>query len=430
MADNSNTGVPEDEKETNDLLALLYAEDGFDDLDSELVSDDELGGMQSLRSLFKDLPDEEPSDAVSNKLMALAAQHAPKPVTESRGFFAWFSDTFMPVMTHPGMAAAATLVLVVGVAGTLYIKGEAKMAQPQVASRAEAPSDSSSLSAPALSAPAPSAPTSAGPGSTLREGTAATKELDLKQDSFDGAAAEGTETSSIATERSKSKGDSLADAEKREAPSEDPASEEPASIGGLLKGGNAEFKSSSAKGGKSRGASTRDSSLDDSLGQATGSANGFGGGGDSSVRRVKDIVDAPRASEPSPEPAPVVTTDSVPARRAAPKPKLVKKKPSSRPSSPPPPPSAAADTGEDDSDDQDEEEAEAKPSKADKKKSPPESVRLHNLAIAAAKREDCTRVVSLGNQIRKLDSAYYDRTFLSDSRLTECRKRANSKTSK
>lgn len=426
MADNSNTGVPEDEKETNDLLALLYSEDGFDDLDSELVSDDELGGMQSLRSLFKDLPDEEPSDAVSNKLMALAAQHAPKPVTESRGFFAWFSDTFMPVMTHPGMAAAATLVLVVGVAGTLYVKGEAKMAQPNVESRAEAPSDSPASSL----APSSSAPT--GPGSSAPEATAATKELNLNQDSFDGVAAEGTETSSIATERNKSK-EAAQDGEKREAPSEDPAAIGDGSrgaLGGLLKDSEAEFKSSSATGSKNRGASTRDSSLSDRIGEvSTGSAKGFGGGGDSAGRRVKDIVDAPppaSAPAPSPEPAPVVTTDSAPARKAAPKPKLVKKKPSSRPSSPPPPPRTAADSGEDD--DLDEEEAEQ--SKADKKQSASESVRLHNLAIAAAKREDCTRVVSLGNQIRKIDSAYYDRTFLSDSRLTECRKRVNSKTSK
>tara|TARA_R110002096_G_scaffold16898_4_gene57797 strand:- start:9110 stop:10387 length:1278 start_codon:yes stop_codon:yes gene_type:complete len=421
MSDNSNTGVPEDEKETHDLLALLYPDDGAEDLDSEFISDEELGGMQSLRSLFKDLPDEEPSDAVTNKLMALAAQHAPVPAKESKGVFAWFSDLFMPIALHPGMAAAATLVLVVGVAGTLYVKGEAKMAQPDVESRAEAPADTAAEEPASATAP------------EERDFGAVTAPGDVGAEAADGTL-------------------QLDDLDERNEPSEDPAVIAPkaegrvgnsSAIGGLLNEKAADADKSDFKPAPKK--TNRAGAIGAS---ATGSAyeNAQGADGDSSAgRRVKDIVEAPssppsssprsssprssspRSSSPSSN-APLndAPADAEPAReqertkRGSAKPKpVVTTKPSS---TPPPPPRVVPASRDEQEESDDDEDAPSSQRKADKKKEvPSESVKLHNQAIAAAKSGNCQRVLSLGAQIRKLDSSYYDRTFLSDSRLTACR---------
>lgn len=59
----------------------------------------------------------EPPQSISALLMQEAARRAPKPADEQAGWFARFVRSFM---MHPAMAAAATLVLVVGVAGALY----------------------------------------------------------------------------------------------------------------------------------------------------------------------------------------------------------------------------------------------------------------------------------------------------------------------
>lgn len=388
MSDNSNTGMPEDEKETSDLLALLYPEDG-EASNSEFVSD-ELSGMQGLRSLFKDLPDEEPSDAVTNKLMALAAQHAPKPVEESKGFFAWFSDLFTPLVTHPGLAAAATLVLVVGVAGTLYVKGEAKMAKPEVASRAEAPERAISSSETA-------------------------SEFDKRSSDSKPEEAPPTE---IATEQKTESIDSVADDELQEAPKADSATTPPGGSNAVSQDiapeqeGKRKFKAAadSPLGGRTS------KSLNGTLGASTGSGYGAAkSSAASTARRVKDIVDAP-----SPEPKPERTTAQAESVKRPARAKPNPKKPSATKPSPPPPPRSAPVLG----DEVDEDVAEAQEKN---KKNSSESVKLHNQAVAAAKRGNCKRVLSLGKQIRNLDSSYYDRTFLSDSRLTACRQSANVK---
>lgn len=61
----------------------------------------------------------EPPQSVSALLLQEAARRAPKQERERAGWFLRFTRSFM---MHPAMAAAAMLVLVVGVAGTLYIR--------------------------------------------------------------------------------------------------------------------------------------------------------------------------------------------------------------------------------------------------------------------------------------------------------------------
>jgi hypothetical protein len=62
---------------------------------------------------------DEPPQSVSTMLLREAARRAPRAVSEDAGWFHRFMRSFM---AHPAMAAAAMLVLVVGVAGTLYVR--------------------------------------------------------------------------------------------------------------------------------------------------------------------------------------------------------------------------------------------------------------------------------------------------------------------
>jgi hypothetical protein len=80
----------------------------------------------------------DPPQAISALLVQEAARRAPRRSEErSEGWFARFVRSFV---AHPAMAAAATLVLVVGVAGTIYLKnGKDQFADQTVASRDQPP---------------------------------------------------------------------------------------------------------------------------------------------------------------------------------------------------------------------------------------------------------------------------------------------------
>lgn len=69
---------------------------------------------------------------------------------------------------------------------------------------------------------------------------------------------------------------------------------------------------------------------------------------------------------------------------------------------------------EEDADEDADEDAEAGADKA------PNVEDLHRRAAIAAKKGDCALVKKLGQQIRRLDSGYYDRTYLSDSAIRGC----------
>jgi hypothetical protein len=75
----------------------------------------------------------EPPHAISTLLLHEASRRAPRGATalpvdgESESWFQRFVRSFV---AHPALAAAATLVLVVGVAGGLYLRGDAQFASP------------------------------------------------------------------------------------------------------------------------------------------------------------------------------------------------------------------------------------------------------------------------------------------------------------
>jgi|GEM_PF-2797717 len=102
----------------------------------------ELASLQRTREAVKDLPSIDPPVAVSNILLHEAAKRAPARkagLDERPGLFARLAAWFGPALRHPGLAAVACLVLVAGVAGSLYLQGKGGYTGPRAKSRAPAP---------------------------------------------------------------------------------------------------------------------------------------------------------------------------------------------------------------------------------------------------------------------------------------------------
>jgi len=127
----------------------------------------------------------EPPQSVSALLLQEAARRAPRPPREESSWFHRFTRSFM---AHPALAAAMTCVIVAGVAGTLYVRHGAKLAedsasreiaggaasQPRSEAAAEPATQAPPPAAAVVPTPAPQAPDPTGGGST-REGLGADK---------------------------------------------------------------------------------------------------------------------------------------------------------------------------------------------------------------------------------------------------------------
>lgn len=132
------------------LLDLLYGELDEDSAASStqtIEADDELSAdfaaFGSVRALMSELPAEEPPASISAQLVHAAAAAVPtsskksaEPLAAGGGVFSWLKNLFMPLAMHPAMAAAASLVLVVGVAGAIYMSGNWKVSEPTADSKA------------------------------------------------------------------------------------------------------------------------------------------------------------------------------------------------------------------------------------------------------------------------------------------------------
>jgi hypothetical protein len=146
-------------------------------------------------------------------------------------------------------------------------------------------------------------------------------------------------------------------------------------------------------------------SLDSLGGQGLDFADDVGG-----TRGSVSETIAPNAVTPGEDRAPSSGDRSGPAGSSS------RNRSRKRPASPPPPPTQRAPA--------DAPAAEPKPApdkSEEKRRESTTALRLHKQALAAAQRGDCAEVRRLGQKIRALDSAYYDRTFLSDKRLAACR---------
>ncbi|HEV7555244.1 MAG TPA: hypothetical protein VGO00_07320 [Kofleriaceae bacterium] len=89
----------------------------------------------------------EPPQSVSAMLLQEAARRAPRKVDSEKR--SWLQRLMMSLVAHPAMAAAATLVLVVGVAGSLYMRNGDQFADKTAANNATIAADHE----PAMQAP-------------------------------------------------------------------------------------------------------------------------------------------------------------------------------------------------------------------------------------------------------------------------------------
>lgn len=89
----------------------------------------------------------DPPQSISALLMQEAARRAPKPRDEQ----SWFQRFMRSFMAHPAMAAAAMLVLIIGVAGTVYMRQGDHFAN-------QTKDDTASPAAPAMMPPAAGEP--------------------------------------------------------------------------------------------------------------------------------------------------------------------------------------------------------------------------------------------------------------------------------
>ncbi len=126
----------------------------------------EASALQRTREAFRELSPVEPPVAVSAILLHEAARRAPAVAAapargSEEGFWARVRSWFRPIAMHPAAAAIATLVLVAGVAGTLYVRHgdqmtdtpdlrQATTSEPVVASETPKPEEPA---APALDMP-------------------------------------------------------------------------------------------------------------------------------------------------------------------------------------------------------------------------------------------------------------------------------------
>jgi hypothetical protein len=110
------------------LVQALYGE-----IPESEVSSADLESYRDLRAMFADLPDEEPPSAISAKLISAAAEAVKAKPPETVGWWGRFVALFGPIGSHPALAAAASLVLVVTVGGVMMMTGRSKVAEPDIA---------------------------------------------------------------------------------------------------------------------------------------------------------------------------------------------------------------------------------------------------------------------------------------------------------
>jgi hypothetical protein len=102
-------------------------------LESHPADKSALDGMKVARDAVKQSRifdvQAEPPQAISAVLLQEAARRAPKKVADPERHESWFARFVRTFASHPAMAAAAMLVVVVGVAGTLYMRNSAQFAE-------------------------------------------------------------------------------------------------------------------------------------------------------------------------------------------------------------------------------------------------------------------------------------------------------------
>jgi hypothetical protein len=264
----------------------------------------------------------EPPQAVSALLLQEAHRRAPKAPPASGEKESWFFRFTRVFLAHPAMAAAAMLVLVVGVAGTLYMKKGDQFADQEVAAptsrHMEAPAEEPGAMDRGLVEGADG--TAAGSGysvgldDNIEKAPATTTALAQDREAADRAEADKrAQTGKLAEERSKADGYRGREAKNKM---------QSAIVVDTPRGEPKELDEPRAKTARKATAQPKGDSMryDDSvmIGGAGGGAAPTGTAQSATVPRAPVAGNAPSAA-PMPPPPPVATTKSAakPAKKEA-----------------------------------------------------------------------------------------------------------------
>lgn len=341
------------------MVEVLYGES-----DAELPDNaaNELESFQLLRNLLAELPDEDPPQAISAKLLSAAAEAA-KPVaarSDREGFWSRLRAWLQPVVAHPALAAAASLIVVVAVGGALYLSGRGDIAEPTEDSSKSAEIATS----PPTDTPAVVPDTSADVGTFDTRPTGDVEEIagqtppleaPVARDRGGSTRAAGGRTQIEKAAPARNRRNNQKNERRGAADKEQPAKTE----GRVGKG---------ALGGLTTGMSLGDE--DDSAGEKRDSGRGDG-----------------PAATPTDQPSPGADL----------------------PASPPPAraPEVTAQSSE--------------PAKSEREVADRKALDgLTAKALKSAGRSDCRAVKSVGDQVRKRDGLYYDTVFLRVSEIARC----------
>jgi hypothetical protein len=363
-------------RDADQVMDLLYEEDSA----AATAGDTEVVRLRELRGVmreFRDATDAEPS---GNMAILMAAARARRP--EPAGLWARLGRWFSAVAMHPALAAAATVVVVGGVAGALYVRGRGGVVEP-TAEQAPPSVATGQGSMPAPDRAPTSAMTPGGEKAGSGSGSAAVFETAEVQPK-------------VQVEDTGRGGPSAADPMPAIAPHAPghphgtaPAKPAPA-VGdtGGAKPDNFAPESDDADGviageqAATRFADRQGVASDEAKNQASGAA----------APSEAPVVAAQGASPPPPPRAPAPTTPPMPTSM--------------------PGGSAGAGGGGTSVD---------KPKKAP---APPkgtkEAAALTDQARVAARRRDCKTVGALAGRVRVLDSAYYRDNFAPDGDIKQC----------
>ena len=396
----------------DDLLDLLYAEEadggGAGEGPAEGLAEAdrrELERLRELRGVLREVREaSEAEPPALDDVMAAARERATKASTSTAGaagggLWARVRGWFQVMAAHPAMAAAATVVLVAGTAGVLYVNGHGSAA-PEATAPAAAQTRSSAVDLPGGGR---------GPAGGDEGETGASREIEEAVTAPGTGAAQGSGSAAVSGSAAADNGLDL-DTDQREeqdnvapkqserpAPTHHHRAHRPAGQHGAIGGARFEDTTGTEAGGGADG----------------WSGGGGAGAGEKGTSASDQVAPTPAIPPPPPPPAPTPPAAAGPARRPvpppvtttsttrAPEPAPARDRPAPAAPSAPPADEAPA-------------EASRPPEKEDKANATARAARLTQEARAAAKQKDCTKVRSLASRVRALDLGYYRARFAPD----------------
>ncbi len=400
-------GDAADEAADAALIDRLYGARAAGEGDAGTAEDAELAGLASVRSLVARVRDEapvvEPPQALSARLLLAAAEHAPKRAAAARaadggdferGLWARMRRWFAPLVAHPALAAAASLMLVAGVGGALYLRGKATPGEPVREGREQAQAERGEESA-ASKSEAPPGVASAPPATA--EGASATS-------AGAGSAAGATTLDSTLETPSPAVVSEPTVGRSDNGFAEGKKPKDVAPTGGSRSGGGDAIGGVPARDRAGGGGGAAKADGASVAGGEVGDVSGEGAEDDWRETSRRDPADEKVSPDDGRVPVTVVTKEPVQERKAPAKKSKAPAEPAPDPAPPPPPPPEKTDKTDKT------EQADAERARA-----------LGSQAIAAAKAGRCSEMEKLAAQVRTLDRAYHDATLAKQADVIACR---------